>query len=1239
MTVATLPSPNTRFLDRVRPLVPWGWAGGLYSAAEAPGTVTTAVQPAPPPPSIVPAAVTLLRARPSSASQASSSSPTVRAGLPPRAVATSPPLVSLQSDTIPPAGVRLLSGIDPLLLLTSSPLFSPAAIPSFLPLPKNPKHRKIVPATVIPSLASLYSPPLSPGSPHCLAVRSVGFVAGGGRPRSRSRSLPPEPTSLHQLCGVMKGADLPLHPILASERPYTGACVSSILSAKPPHYPVQCTQCQSQLVWPVCRGQAFRVSCFNCWATSTMSPWSCAQPSVPLTAPTHSQPYVLQSALPVLTQFQLPWRSASVDLHRWASLRAHPTVSDLVVVVAFDVPLAVVPYRTAAWLRRVFILAWRPRRRSSLPLCDPPIPLPFPASFVVNEGDVAAGIVQFCLSNPGAWQFRVPESFPGDQHVFAPWDYIHEPGYLRPASLPVLASHTHFAAPSSSAFTDLTTFGSPLSASGHLTALAMIAHPLTPFLVNSVRFGFPLLAHVPSTTRYCSSHTSPFSSGPLWEALCDKEFSIGAFVPASDFPSYVPLRFHPFFAVEKEPGVSVRGIGDLSFGVASTNAGTRRGSHPRADLMPLESLFGRLLYLSIAFPGEPRVIFALDCSSAFRRLPVPARDFHKAAHVVRGVPVVNARSAMGAIASGDSMSQSTTSVCDVAQAFGVWLRAYVDDFTGASLARQARRDLPIARALLAVFGWLESEAKARLPAPVHPILGVLIDAQSLTASVTPQRQAKLVSVILSWLSGAVSPSRSACRKLAGHLQFVSAVLPAARCFITPLYDVIYSEGGFSSSSVLASCGDSLRWFLWVLQHFNGSVSLIPPAPSMFTIRSASDASGFGVGGWCFESAQYFSHRWSSAQSRRSTTAIWEAVGVVLCLLAWGHMASGSFMLILTDSAACAAVFSREHARDPKLRVLLSLFSIAQLHWRVRVVVQHLSGSINTVADSLSRTLLPPQSHSYLQPLVLPPPCYRMQGLLSLPSHKVRSLVRGPSLQPSELFNSIVTLLAGPSPLPMPWTNSRLILPQEADWLTLPPSSSYSAPGSLLAPLPTLSVPSGPTFLSHTAMSSHGLRSCPSSSSDTLHTRMSDGAGSPCPKSSSLPLLATIPSTSLSELRSSLPSTGSCVSQSTLPHRRLRMTPPSPFSGVTSVSCCRPRPRLALRRALQSRSGSSDPSLIEPTLVRTCSSSRLPILQSAQRRGFARICQQRLPHLLTEWMPPCSSSPAAASSRQLTSRRR
>jgi hypothetical protein len=400
--------------------------------------------------------------------------------------------------------------------------------------------------------------------------------------------------------------------------------------------------------------------------------------------------------------------------------------------------------------------------------------------------------------------------------------------------------------------------------------------------------------------------------------------------------------------------------------------------------------------------------------------PLAQRDFWKTAHRVNGEDVVNTRLMLGATCSGDLMSMGVSAMQDlVAALISLFVESYVDD----QLVVEVKSKFEPAMATL-MQCWKIAKlpinpkkfATEGSPSTCTTFLGVLLDSVSCTAAITPKRVTSILGLISSWLSRQGSLSQKAFQSLAGTLNFVSEVIPFGRVFAKQFYDPANWDKPLSD--IVAA---DLKWWAAAIRQYNGVACFQRVYANLRPNRHvATDAAKFGVGLVDPFAKQWAADTWSM-EEQTANIAAREFAGIVFACALWGPSVAGGFLFVYSDSFASVAVLTKCAASDVLLSSLLRVAANLQLQHRFRLVVRHIAGINNVLADHASRN---EGGHPILQQfrkLDIPVQTRQLIGtILRSRSPLLASLEGSPITQRSEHLTSTAPPRVTPCQSILPW---------------------------------------------------------------------------------------------------------------------------------------------------------------------------------------------------------------------------
>ena len=357
--------------------------------------------------------------------------------------------------------------------------------------------------------------------------------------------------------------------------------------------------------------------------------------------------------------------------------------------------------------------------------------------------------------------------------------------------------------------------------------------------------------------------------------------------------------------------------------------------------------------------GRGALLAKFDIANAYRAIPVHPADRLLLGLSWRGDTLVD-----GALPFGlRSAPKLFTAVADaLLWAIGrrnvVHAMHYLDDFLllGPSNSSECSRALQESLRLCDRLGFPIAPHKLEGPASRLSFLGILIDSENDTLSLTADKCARLRSAISEWRG------RKFCRKrellsLIGQLQHACRVVRAGRTFLRRMID-LSSTARDLDHWVRLNLGfrSDLQWWNLFLEDWNGVAmcnSVIYRAPEA-TITS--DASGrWGCGAFT-DGGEWFQFRWPAEWEGVHITSK-QLLPIVAACAVWGSLWQGCTVRCLCDNAAVVAIIRSGSSRDPCVMHLMRCLFFFVAHYQLVLSPVHIPGKQNEAADNLSRDAL------------------------------------------------------------------------------------------------------------------------------------------------------------------------------------------------------------------------------------------------------------------------------------------
>jgi hypothetical protein len=282
------------------------------------------------------------------------------------------------------------------------------------------------------------------------------------------------------------------------------------------------------------------------------------------------------------------------------------------------------------------------------------------------------------------------------------------------------------------------------------------------------------------------------------------------------------------------------------------------------------------------------------------------------------------------------------------------LQCYVDDFLGMGHDRitECRNQLRFQVAAKQLGISLDSKKKT-LPATRILSLGFLIDTEQMKVSVPHEKMNKAKQRIRDILDSDHIGVKD-LQRIVGTLNHLAQIMPAGRTFMFSLRRSL-ATGVSNYRKIPTGITEDLAVWLQFMDEWNASYDIIQERDISFEdINLYTDASDWGMGGWNGELHAWFSIPWTKEQQDLHIGAR-EMMATKKALELWGHEWAGRTMIMHTDNQGNVdAMTNRRSRKDAALAELLREIFYLELRHRCRIILQHVPGLENEIADALSR---------------------------------------------------------------------------------------------------------------------------------------------------------------------------------------------------------------------------------------------------------------------------------------------
>ena len=177
---------------------------------------------------------------------------------------------------------------------------------------------------------------------------------------------------------------------------------------------------------------------------------------------------------------------------------------------------------------------------------------------------------------------------------------------------------------------------------------------------------------------------------------------------------------------------------------------------------------------------------------------------------------------MGLRSTAIACQRPTSAVSWISRQQGRSLFNYLNDFIGVSSPSTATSDFQSIGDLLTSLGLQESSEKSYSPSPVMICLGVQLDKNNFTLSVSTERLCEIETLLDRWLTKRTA-TKSALQSLVGKLVFVSKCVRQSRVFIARILALLGKlKHNHHHANLTSEFRKDLVWWRLFLREYNGA---------------------------------------------------------------------------------------------------------------------------------------------------------------------------------------------------------------------------------------------------------------------------------------------------------------------------------------------------------------------------------------------------------------------------------
>lgn len=354
--------------------------------------------------------------------------------------------------------------------------------------------------------------------------------------------------------------------------------------------------------------------------------------------------------------------------------------------------------------------------------------------------------------------------------------------------------------------------------------------------------------------------------------------------------------------------------------------------------------------------GQGTLLAKIDLKSAFRQCPVRPADWHLLGLYWRGRYYYDKCLPFGLRSSPFLFNTVATALEYIfrQQLSNQYIIHYLDDFliAGPPQSPLCTDTFSGIESLCTQLGIVTKVEKRTPPTTSITFLGVQLDTVARVASL-PQDKLHAILHELAVLCGQSRCTKRNLLSLIGKLAFAAKVIPAGRIFTRRLIDASTKAKSLHHHIRLSSAMRAdMNWWTTFATGWNGRSFFLDhswtPSPAFQLFTDASDQ-GYGA----YWRGHWICDRWSRSQVKHHIQ--WkELFAVLVAATAWGSQWGGKRLLVHCDNHAVVDIWHTGTSKQAALMCLVrSLFFVAAQN-NFTLLLQHIQGTNNCVADALSR---------------------------------------------------------------------------------------------------------------------------------------------------------------------------------------------------------------------------------------------------------------------------------------------
>ena len=275
---------------------------------------------------------------------------------------------------------------------------------------------------------------------------------------------------------------------------------------------------------------------------------------------------------------------------------------------------------------------------------------------------------------------------------------------------------------------------------------------------------------------------------------------------------------------------------------------------------------------------------------------------------------------------------------------------YIDDIFAAWESQGSIDKFETLCNLVRDLGLPLNDEKVEPPSDSMIIMGIHINVPERTIEILANKMEEIVQECNGAYEMSVLTKRQ-LQSLLGKLLYISKVIKPARGFLNRMLNCLRSMGNNGRIQVTGEFRQDLRWFKELVNHFNGSTTFSNWL-GQYDIEVHVDASLTGLGAiWGYS---FYSVHLPIFVKEQSRIVVLEMINILVAMRVGGVAWVDKRVKIWCDNKAVVDIIGGNKTRDGELAAILREILMIQARHNIQLVVQHVMGSSNEIADALSR---------------------------------------------------------------------------------------------------------------------------------------------------------------------------------------------------------------------------------------------------------------------------------------------